>query len=650
MSLLVADGLCKQYGAQEVLRRLSLRVEEGDRIGLVGPNGEGKTTLLKLLAGLEEPTSGRVERKRGLRLGYLPQQPPPLEGLSLWEFLRGACGEILRVEDELAALSAELAGRPQPDALRRFSRLQAEFEARGGYAYETRMKAILTGLGFRPPQFGAPVGRLSGGERTRALLARLLLQEPELLMLDEPTNHLDLDAVEWLENWLIETHHSLVIVSHDRYLLDKVAGRIWELADAEVQAYRGNYSAYLRQRAEGDLARRRQYQAQQAFVERTEEFIRRNLAGQRTKEAQGRRTRLERFLAQEAIRPPRVRRKMHIHLEPDARGGERVLQLADLAIGYAPGAPLVQVGDLEVWRRERIAIVGPNGAGKTTLLRTLLGQLPPLAGRCRHGAGIRPGYLAQTQDHLDPQPPVLEVFRSADPGMTEAQARDRLGAFLFSGDDVFKRVGELSGGERSRLELARLAAQNTNLLLLDEPTNHLDIPSQEVLQEALQEFPGTLLLVSHDRYLVQALATRIWIISDGRLVRLEGKWDQYLRWREARAGRVPERAAAGAAADEQRRQARRAERKAQRELERLTERQKELESEITELELRLQDLAAAITQAGKERRTEDVRRLGGDYQAAETRLKALWEEWARLGEALETAAAKLAAIAPPPLR
>ena len=646
MSLLVGENIVKNYAAQQVLRRISFRIEDADRIGLVGPNGEGKTTLLRILAALEEPTLGALERKKGLRLGYLPQKPEPLEGVSLWEFLKTAFADLLGMERELAAglpgtawtsmLSPEPAG-DQAEALRRFSELQGEFEARGGYAYETRMKAVLTGLGFPPERYATPVDHLSGGERTRALLGRLLLEDAELLLLDEPTNHLDLQALEWLENWLKEFPGALLIVSHDRYFLDQIARRTWELSFGGLEAFRGNYTAYRATREERREERMRQWKAQEAYVARTEEFVRRHLAGQRSKEAQGRRTRLERFLATEAIPKPREHRRIHIRFAEPDRGGEKVLELRRVAAGYAPAEPLVRLPDLEVWRGQRIAVVGANGTGKTTLLRTILDDLPPLEGQVRRGAGLKAAYLAQVHDGLDPEATVLDSFRAAGPKLTEEEARTGLGALLFSGDDVFKKIGTLSGGERSRVALARIAAAEPNLLLLDEPTNHLDIPSQEALQDVLSEFPGTLIFVSHDRYLVQALATHLWIMDGGGLAVLEGKWDEYLRWREAHAAAPGAVSEAKARQEETRQAERRAAQRHRKEIERLTARQRELEAEITQREQELKELGEAITRAGEARKLDEVRRLGEAYKNAEAALKRLWDEWTHVGEALEKA-------------
>jgi len=528
-------------------------------------------------------------------------------------------------------LSAAAAGAGHDRLMARLSRLQAEFEHRGGYSYQRRMATVLSGLGFTAEEREAPLGQLSGGQRTRALLARLLLEDPEVLLLDEPTNHLDLQAIEWLEQFLAGCRGTLVVVSHDRYFLDKLAARVWELCFGELETYRGNYSAYLRQRQARYAERLARWEAQQEYIGRTREFVRRYGAGQRSKEARGRQAHLERFMAREAIDRPRQPERIRVRLGRAERGGDLVFRARDLAVGYDAGKPLLAVPELELLRGQRVALLGPNGAGKTTLVRTLLGELAPLAGEVRRGPGIRPGYLSQTHADLDEAAPVLDAVRAARPELTPEQVRSFLGQYLFAGEEVFKRVGDLSGGERSRVALARLALAGANLLLLDEPTNHLDIPSQEVLQEVLQEFPGTVLFVSHDRYLVDALATDLWIVERGTLRVLAGNWSDYLRVRPAAAA-GPEGAAAARAGQKQ---AREQARRRMRQRARLAERHQAIEAEIQGWEARLAELNALIGRAGLEQDLDQVRRLGEEYRSGDGRLQALWAEWLRVGEALD---------------
>ncbi len=631
MSLIVATDISKYYGGQDVFDHLTVRVEPGDRIGLVGPNGEGKTTLVRILAGLEEPIGGRVERRRKLRIGYLPQDPPDLGDGTLWDFMLEAVGDLRRVEARLAEL-AEAMMDGDADTMAAYSALQEEFERRGGYTYEARIRAVLNGLGFRSDQHTMPVSHFSGGQRTRALLARLLVEEPDLLLLDEPTNHLDIEALEWLENWLQDFKGSMVIIAHDRYFLDSVTNRIWELAFGKLETYRGNYSAYLRQREERFRQRMKLWEQQQEFIRRTEEFIRRNMAGQRTKEAQGRRTRLQRFLETEAIERPRQHRHIRVRIVPRLRSGDLVLQTRDLVIGYHPDRPLATMPDVTVRRGERVAIVGPNGVGKTTLMRTLLGELEPLAGVVRRGAGVRFGYISQTHADLDPDATVLDTLLAARKGIEVEEARTLLGSFLFHGDEVYKRVRDLSGGQRTRVILARLSIQRPNTLLLDEPTNHLDIPSQEILQEVLADFPGTVLFVSHDRYLIQTLATQIWTLAGGRVHLIQGSWADYLRWRAEQAESARERREKSPSeAWEQGKQARRERKRRQQ----LLARHAELEETIHRLEERLAALGEALGQAGEAQDLEQLQRLGEEYQAVERRLEQVWTEWEMLAEQVE---------------
>ena len=436
MSLLVATGLSKAFGALDVFSGVDVRIEAGDRIGFVGANGAGKTTLLRILAGAEAPTAGDVARKRGLTVGYLPQDPPPagadtLHGamLRVFDGLRAQGAALTELEHRLADAASRSNG--DYDALLiEYGHAQAAFEVAGGYTYETRIRQVLGGLGFNEDEHGKQMAHLSGGERTRALLAQILLQEPDLLLLDEPTNHLDLEAVEWLEEKLLHWPGAIVVVAHDRYFLDKVATRVWDMNYGVVETYRGNYTAFHGQREMRRERQRREWESQQEFVAKTEDFIRRNLAGQRTKEAQGRRTRLERFLHDEAIERPQDQKTIRLGLTTQIRSGDLVLATKDLAVGY--DRPLFHCPNVEVYRGDRVALIGPNGAGKTTLLKTILGQLKPLGGRVRFGASVEVGYLAQAQAGLDPDETVLDAILDVQ-NLPISQARNFLGQFLFYG-------------------------------------------------------------------------------------------------------------------------------------------------------------------------------------------------------------------------
>ncbi len=643
MSLLVATGLSKAYGALDVFSGVDLRIEAGDRIGFVGANGAGKTTLLRILAGVEPPTTGDVARKRGLTVGYLPQDPPPAgertlleEMLEVFAGLQERAAALAEMEHRLAEAAA--VGEDGYEALlEAYGQAQLAFEAAGGYDYEVRIRQVLGGLGFNEDEHDKPLAHLSGGERTRALLAKLLLQEPDLLLLDEPTNHLDLEAVEWLEETLLRWKGALVVVAHDRYFLDKVVSRIWDMSFGRVEAYRGNYSAYRAQKEMRLERQRRVWESQQEFIEKTEEFIRRNLAGQRTKEAQGRRTRLERFLRDEAVERPQEQPQIRLGLTTHIRSGDLVLATKDLAVGY--DRPLFYCPDTEIRRGDRVALIGPNGAGKTTLLKTILGQIPPLSGRVRFGASVQVGYLAQAQAGLDPDETVLDSILAVRE-LPIGQARNFLGQFLFSGDDVFRPIGTLSGGQRSRVALARLTLQGANFLLLDEPTNHLDLDTQEILEQVLRAFPGTILLVTHDRWLVQALATHIWRVDGNELRVYKGNYDEYLRQRAAEAeakAKVEGKVNVEARAEAERagsngydRERAREERRQRKAAEKRAEAAAALEAQIHALEARLQELSIQLEAASVAGDVGKVHRLGVAYQETDSELHRLMVEWAEL--------------------
>jgi ATP-binding cassette subfamily F protein 3 len=632
--MIIAESIWQSFGAQEVFRNVSFRISPTDRIGLVGPNGEGKTTLLKIVGGMMEPTGGTVHRSRGLRLGYLPQVPPPMDDGTIYEAMLREFDDVRRMEQDLAVLASRLSGAGAGDAelLKQYGSLQSRFEVLGGHGYVQRIEQVLTGLAFPQAMWEQRLSTLSGGQRTRAALATLLLRSPQLLMLDEPTNHLDLDSVEWLEYWLRSFPGALVIVSHDRYFLDRATQDTWEVSRGGIECYHGAYSAYLTQRADRRKERLRVWEAQQEYVAKTEEFIARHLAGQRTKEAQGRRTRLERFLRDEAIQRPPEDGEMTLRLSSEQRTGDLVLRVTDLVAGYRQAAPLVTVPELEIRRGQKVAVVGANGAGKTTLLRTILGEVAPLSGQVRHGARVDIGYLSQTHAELDPQATVLEAVMAADRQCKEQQARNLLGSLQLSGDDVFKKLADLSGGERSRVVLARLVLRNANVLMLDEPTNHLDIPSREIIQEVLQEYEGTVLFVSHDRYLIEAVATDVWVVDGGEVHVVPGGWEKFVVWRAARR----EKAAAAQGAEEPKaeppRPPARTNRKPSNRERQVIERHEQIEREIEALEAELAGLMEQVSAAGQAGNLARVEELSHAYQERDAHLKELWAEWERLGE------------------
>jgi ATP-binding cassette subfamily F protein 3 len=639
VSILNAVGLSKHFGAHDVFDDVNLQVAHGDRIGLVGANGSGKSTLLRILADLETPSAGRVHRAKGVRIGYLPQEVTLHGGdgtlmeraLTAFEPLRRQAAHLRQMEEAIAAAEDATA---RDELLVRYGEAQAAFDSAGGYTYEQRIRRVLGGLGFGEDDHDCRLDMLSGGQQTRAYLAQLLLSDLDLLLLDEPTNHLDLTAVEWLEDHLLDWPGAIVVVAHDRYFLDRVTTRICDLDGGGLQSYRGNYSAYVRQRAERRMLQRREYERQQEFVAREEDFIRRNIAGQRTKEAQGRRKRLERMeLVERAV----AERHIHLDLSTDLRSGDLVLATHDLQVGYDPQRPLFTCPDAEIRRGERVALLGPNGAGKTTFIRTILRHVKPLRGRVRVGAAVEIGYFAQAHAGLNPQHSVLEAILAVR-NLPLAEARDYLARFLFRGDDVFKRVADLSGGERARVALARLSLQGANFLVLDEPTNHLDIPSQEVLQSVLSDFPGTILLVSHDRFFVDALATQVWALEGARLYVSAGGYAAYLAERQARR-QADEVAAAGVAAPSPRTQrsaparpeapgADGADRKpsAYRRQQALASVQQAIQS----AEERLSRLADALEEASQRQAVERVAELGRDYQDVEMELARLFDQWAEL--------------------
>ena len=507
------SGISKSFGSQEILRDIAFQINPSEKIGLIGANGSGKTTLLKLIAGTYEPDTGAISRKSQLEIGTLDQIPDFQGDTSVLEEGLRASQHLQRIETNMRALEQVIAEAPARDVLDRYSELQHEFELKGGYSYRARTEAALLGVGFSRKAFDQASRSLSGGEKNRLALAKLLLSHTELLLLDEPTNHLDIKSIEWLEKFLRETDKTLVIVSHDRFFLDRVAGRILEIAGTTIQDYRGNYSYYLKERAERRARQQKQWELQSEWIEKQQDYIRRNIAGQKTKQAQSRRKLLARVKPLE--KPKSRAEKVKFRFLPVERSARYVLAVRGLSIGYQ-GSPLVQSIQFEVQRGERWAILGPNGSGKTTLLRTLIGARSPIEGELEWNQSLDIGYYDQQLQDLDLDAVVLDEIRELDSSATDGELRSFLAQFLFSGEDVFKSVAKLSGGEKSRLMLARIIYANPQLLALDEPTNHLDIGSREALEAALMGYPGTILFITHDRYLVEKIATHLLYIEDGK--------------------------------------------------------------------------------------------------------------------------------------
>ncbi len=525
MTLIRVEHLVKTFAGALVLQDVSWQIEAGRNIGLIGTNGSGKSTLLNIFSGVMTAESGTVERARGLRLGYLTQEMAVEGDRTLYEEVREAFRPLLDMQEEMTVLEARLAQQVSNAAdLQRYGVLLEEFNARAGYAIPARVEATLLGLGFRPTDLHTPVQHLSGGQKNMAALARVLLQEPDLLLLDEPSNHLDITATEWLEGVLREYRGTVVVISHDRYFLDRVVEEIIELDQHRLQRYVGNYSAYVTAKAARLEQQRKAYELQQAEIRRQEEFIRRNMAGQNTKQAQSRQKGLERLERLE--KPTTDNQRMQLRFAANQRESHEVIVGRHVWKSY--GSRTVLRGlSCTVYRGEKIGLMGSNGAGKSTFLRLLMGHDTPDQGTLRLGSNVAVAYYDQEMRHLNLQNTILDEVWQVEPWKTVGDMRAYLGRFLFSGDEVFQTVGTLSGGEKSRVALAKLMLSTANLLVLDEPTNHLDIPAREVLEQALAAYPGTLLVVSHDRYFLNRIISRLLYLRDGTCVSYAGNYADY---------------------------------------------------------------------------------------------------------------------------
>ena len=635
-AILTVTDLGKSFGPEEIFAGVSFQLAEREHAALVGVNGAGKSTVLRIVAGTEEQTSGVVARATGARIAYLPQEARFDSERTVREEARLGFAEALAAGDRLRELEQVMSSADVADldaVLAEYDRIQARFEAAGGYDVEHRTDQVLFGLGFVEAQFDEPVSRLSGGQKTRVALAKSLLSDPDLLLLDEPTNHLDLEMLEWLETFLRGWNGACLVVSHDRYFLDRVTTRTLDLSFGRLEDYPAAYAKYLPLRDERMARRRQEYEEQQEYILRTEEFIRKYKAGQRSKEARGRQTRLDRL---ERIERPQEHEGINLRMNTPLRSGRDVVTTTPLKVGYTDPdgqALLVQTPELKIERGDRVALIGPNGSGKSTLLKTLVGEIPALKGRVQFGTNVKVGYYAQGHEGLALTGTPLSVIMNAQP-MGEEAVRTYLGRFLFSDDDVFKPVAGLSGGERSRLAMASLLLQQANFLVLDEPTNHLDIQTRETLEQMLDTFEGTILFVSHDRFFIDRIANRVWSVEDGQIRQALGNYSDYQRLlgRRADAERAtrkqeepkpvpePEPAAPSLAPKPQSRD----EAKLQRTL-------VQVEKDIARLEGKLNELSDALTVAAIDGDGAGVERLSGEFERVQTELDAAYARWEDLG-------------------
>ena len=636
----------KAYGAQEVLRGVSFQLNPGEHVGLVGRNGAGKTTIFRLITGAETHDNGELERVKSLRVGVLAQHVDFAGAETIIDAALAVFSELRALEEQMRELEHAMT-EAQGEALERvmhdYSEAQHAYERQGGFTYHARAEAVLLGLGFPKDTFAKKAESLSGGEKNRLGLARLLLLEPDILLLDEPTNHLDVDAVEWLEEFLAAYKSAYLIISHDRFFLDHTVTRVLDLEFGKVDSYKGNYSEYLEQREERREQQQRAYEQQQEMIARTEDFIRRNLAGQKVKQAKSRRNMLERMERLENVNNLDT---ANFKLKPSARTGDQVMVLDKLAIGYAAAKPLARDLSWLLTRGERLGIIGGNGTGKTTLLRTLLGELKPLDGDVRWGTGVQLGYYDQRLHTVDERNTVLEELRTIATATTpDGELRGFLGRFLFSGDDVFKPVAALSGGEKGRLALAKLIYSRVNVLILDEPTNHLDIASCEALEAALNEYDGTIITVSHDRYFLDRIATQILYFGKQGAEFFDGSYSEFY---EAHHRALAEEQARIAETQKAEREARKPETaktssqaagksgKTNKSRQQQGPKPADIEAMIQATEAEMQQLTAAMSTEEVARDHVKLSALGERYQTLEGRLQELYQSWE---QALEVAAA-----------
>lgn len=634
---LVVDNIAKSFGIHSIFKNVSFTISKGEKVGLVGVNGSGKTTLLRCLLQPETVDEGSISYESDLRLGYVQQGFADMGDFSLWEFMLGSCQDIVKLREKMASLEA-LAAITKPGAeleqvLADYARTTLKYEQLDGYHYESNIKKVLIGLGFLEESWNKSAEHFSGGQKTRIMLAAALVNSPDLLILDEPTNHLDIKMTEWLEKYLQEFKGGLLVVSHDRFFLDNVVEKILEMEAKSLAHFKGNYTKYLAQKEIQIATREAAYEAQQEYIVRTEDYIRRFKAGIKSKMARGRQSQLDRL---ERIEAPVQTEEFILRLPKATESAEKVIVLEELNVGYG-GNVLVENINLVLTRGEKIAILGANGTGKTTLLKTILQEIPPLGGTAKVGNRVQIGYFSQSYERLNPNETIMDNFLN-EYGYTDEQTRKLLGSMLFRGEEVFKEIGTLSGGQKARLVLLKLVLDGANCLLLDEPTNHLDILAKEAVEAALETFNGTVLLVSHDRYLVNEVAERIWEIDTRTIHDYKGNYDFYLEQREKNKSELATQPIRAVKKQEQSDNkqiitvTQKEKRYSQSEAEKLLPK---IELNIREQEAMLKVLEAKIADPSNQTSFEASVDMAKEYEEYKTTIAKLMVKWEQIMESLE---------------
>ena len=631
MIILQANKIERSFAGEVLFDNINLQVDERDRIALVGKNGAGKSTLLKILIGEEEPTSGEINKKKDISLSYLAQDSRFESENTIYDEMLHVFDDLRRTEKQLRQMELEMGEKSGEDLnklMSDYDRLSENFRQAGGFTYEADIRAILNGFKFDESMWQMKIAELSGGQNTRLALAKMLLEKPNLLVLDEPTNHLDIETIAWLENYLVNYSGALIIVSHDRYFLDKVATITLDLTKHSLDRYVGNYSRFVELKEQKLATEAKNYEKQQKEIAALEDFVNRNLVrASTTKRAQSRRKQLEKM--ERLDKPEAGKKAANMTFQSDKTSGNIVLTVENAAVGY-DGEVLSQPINLDLRKMNAVAIVGPNGIGKSTFIKSIVDQIPFIKGEKRFGANVEVGYYDQTQSKLTPSNTVLDELWNDFKLTPEVEIRNRLGAFLFSGDDVKKSVGMLSGGEKARLLLAKLSMENNNFLILDEPTNHLDIDSKEVLENALIDFDGTLLFVSHDRYFINRVATHVLELSENGSTLYLGDYDYYVEKKsEVEMIQAEEASTSNQAKESSSVNDYQAQKESQKEVRKLMRQIESLEAEIEELESQSQDISEQMLETND---ADKLMELQAELDKISHRQEEAMLEWEELSE------------------